>query len=109
MEEHAELTDASSSSLSSANDYIFGFGSIMNTSTHAVWKTTTSGSSSSSTTTTNESLLPGAIATISKEFGYNRQWSFRSSTGFTALGVNQCGDATTASASEINGVLFQVP
>eukprot|EP00986_Skeletonema_menzelii_P016585 scaffold15100_cov130-Skeletonema_menzelii.AAC.2 len=110
MEEHTQSTDASpsSSSSSSSNDYIFGFGSIMNTSTHAIWKT----SSSSST----ESILPGVIATISKEFGYKRQWSFRSTTGFTALGVIG-RDSTSGvnnnnnnnSGSEINGVIYQVP
>lgn len=125
----AQRTTASSSpssaSSSLSNDYIFGFGSIMNTSTHAVWKTSSADKSSSS------SSLPGVIATISKEFGYKRQWSFRSSTGFTALGVGRYDDEDAAAnnnnescrtsnrsnsssrsqlgGSDINGVIFQVP
>jgi len=97
----------------------------MNTSTHAVWKTSSADKSSSS------SSLPGVIATISKEFGYKRQWSFRSSTGFTALGVGRYDDEDAAAnnnnescrtsnrsnsssrsqlgGSDINGVIFQVP
>ena len=79
-------------------DYIFGFGSIMNRGTHG------------------ESLLPGIAVVLSKEFGYERQWNFRSSTGFTALGVVPKGslknDADTTqektAASDINGVLFRV-
>ena len=110
-------------STTSSHEYIFGFGSIMNTSTHAVWNTTTNASNNSSSL-----LLPGVTATISAEFGYKRQWNFRSSTGFTALGVNRVVDsaATTIKAtltdcntntnttaisnkgSEINGVIFQV-
>mmetsp|Transcript_9789 Transcript_9789/g.19862 ORF Transcript_9789/g.19862 Transcript_9789/m.19862 type:complete len:1268 (+) Transcript_9789:132-3935(+) len=95
---------------SSSYDYVFGFGSIMNTSTHAVWKTTSSPSTESSSS--SSSSLPGVIATISKEFGYRRQWSFRSSTGFTALGVGRSNSSSSNNSSEgsdINGVIFQVP
>ena len=103
-EEMKEPTQQIDTSSPSSNDYIFGFGSIMNTSTHAVWKTTSSSSSASA--------LPGVIATISKEFGYKRKWSFRSSTGFTALGVsrtNSNSDGDGSGSDDINGVIFQVP
>ncbi len=67
-------------------DYIFGFGSIMNRGTHG------------------EAVLPGVSVVLSKEFGYERQWNFRSSTGFTALGVSKSDE----SAQDVNGVLFRV-
>jgi GTPase SAR1 family protein len=111
-------------------DYLFGFGSIINTTTHAPWlKTTSTSTSSSSLSSSSSTVLPGAIVTLSKDFGYTRQWNFRSDTGFTALGVtnmnmngngNTNEDATTMmtsattsnnnnTGSDINGVLFRVP
>jgi tetratricopeptide (TPR) repeat protein len=74
-------------------DYLFGFGSIMNSSTHAPWLK-------------DESVgaLLGAVATLSRGFGYERQWNFRSSTGFTALGVIE-----STTPNDINGVVFRVP
>lgn len=68
----------------------------MNTTTHATWQTPGKEESS---------VIPGAVATITKCFGYKRKWNFRSFTGFTALGVVSSEDE----ASDINGVLFQVP
>lgn len=78
-------------------DYIFGFGSIMDTSTHATWQTTNSPSIT----------MPGSVVTLSKRFGYQRQWNFRSTTGFTALGVSKA--SREGESCDINGVLFQVP
>ncbi|KAL3906737.1 MAG: hypothetical protein SGILL_009153, partial [Bacillariaceae sp.] len=80
-------------------DYIFGFGSIMNTSTHAPWL------QKPGTSTTSSSILPGAVVTLTQDFGYERLWNFRSSTGFTALGVSK---TKSSQATEINGVLFRV-
>ena len=75
----------------SKHEYIFGFGSIMNRDTH------------------NDKYLPGVSAILKKEFGYERQWNFRSSTGFTALGVSKVPDnRVEEQAKDINGVLFQV-
>lgn len=74
-------------------DYLFGFGSIMNSSTHAPWLKDKS-----------VGALPGAVATLSRGFGYERQWNFRSSTGFTALGVIK-----STTPNDINGVVFRVP
>eukprot|EP00536_Pseudo-nitzschia_multiseries_P009807 jgi/Psemu1/325781/estExt_fgenesh1_pg.C_2850001 len=83
-------------------DYIFGFGSIMNRGTHG------------------ENLLPGVAVVLSCDFGYERQWNFRSSTGFTALGVtykkkkvqgnsdNHDQKTTATGGMDINGVLFRV-
>ena len=79
--------------------YIFGFGSIMNTTTHAPWLQ----SSSSSKT---EVSLPGAVVTLKRSFGYERQWNFRSSTGFTALGVCPC---QIPQGNDMIGVLFRIP
>ena len=70
-------------------DYIFGFGSIMNRGTHG------------------ENFLPGVAVLLSKEFGYERQWNFRSSTGFTALGVSKVSSGNDATL-DVNGVLFRV-
>jgi cation transport regulator ChaC len=77
-------------------EYVFGFGSIMDTSTHATWQTSEA-----------SSPMLGSVATISKSFGYQRQWNFRSSTGFTALGVSKAD--REEERYNINGVLFQVP
>jgi hypothetical protein len=97
-------------------EYLFGFGSIMNTTTHAPWlkpsnkKKSKNGINENSKSAQGTSSLPGVVAILKKGFGYERQWNFRSSTGFTALGVRkaenprhqqQCG-------SDINGVLFRV-
>jgi tetratricopeptide (TPR) repeat protein len=74
----------------------------MNSATHAPWL--------KSSETDEISSLPGAVVTLKKSFGYARQWNFRSSTGFTALGVSPCNDGSSSyPASEINGVLFQIP
>lgn len=115
-QQSAVTKDDDTSSSSSSYEYIFGFGSIMNTSTHATWKTTSSSTTATETQSSSSSggSLPGVIATISKEFGYKRQWNFRSSTGFTALGVEQVVVATNENGDgngkcEINGVIFQVP
>mmetsp|Transcript_10113 Transcript_10113/g.24541 ORF Transcript_10113/g.24541 Transcript_10113/m.24541 type:complete len:1333 (+) Transcript_10113:157-4155(+) len=70
-------------------DYIFGFGSIMNRGTHG------------------ENFLPGVAVLLSKEFGYERQWNFRSSTGFTALGVSKVPSGKDPTL-DVNGVLFRV-
>lgn len=87
-----------SSSATECFEYIFGFGSIINNSTHAPWL---------SSNNVNNASLPGIVVTLTKQFGYERQWNFRSSTGFTALGVLQASSA--AQADDINGVLFRVP
>ncbi|KAL7542431.1 hypothetical protein ACHAXR_011824 [Thalassiosira sp. AJA248-18] len=81
------------------HDYIFGFGSIMNTSTHATWQSPEKKKSGNT--------IPGAVVTIKRSFGYARKWNFRSTTGFTALGVIAAEDEDEA--SDINGVLYQVP
>ena len=105
-------------------EFIFGFGSIINTSTHALWHNQSSSSSSSSSAKSAKEFsgLPGALVTLKKSFGYARRWNFRSSTGFTALGVSPCSDNNNNinnnnqqqqlqpfDANDINGVLFQVP
>ena len=83
------------------HEFLFGFGSIMNTSTHASWFPSNPNGNGNTPGITS---LPGTIATLSKEFGYERRWNFRSNTGFTALGVT-----TSGQGQEINGVLFRVP
>lgn len=77
----------------------------MNTTTHAPWLN----NNQSSDTAMEVSSLPGALVTLKKSFGYARQWNFRSSTGFTALGVSPCSDSTSYQADDINGVLFRIP
>lgn len=86
---------ASSSSSAPRFDYVFGFGSIINTATHAPWLASDKDS--------NCTVLQGQRATILKGFGYKRGWTFRSVTGFTALGI-QREEAPT----DINGVLFRI-
>ena len=82
------------------DDYIFGFGSIINTSTHSPWLKDLPGKTS----------LPGILCDVKASFGYERQWNYRSSTGFTALGIveitNPNDDASHGMG--INGVAYRV-
>jgi hypothetical protein len=71
--------------------YIFGFGSIINTSTHSTWL-----KSDNSCKT-----LLGLLATF---VGYKCGWTFHSKTGFIALSIQK-----TQHPTNINGALFQVP
>lgn len=48
------------------------------------------------------------LATLSPKFGYKRSWCFRSSTGFTALGMQQI-DIENDACLGICGVLFPIP
>lgn len=73
-------------------DGIFGFGSIINTSTHASWLEDV-----------NASSFPGRIVRVRGH--YQRAWNFRSATGFTALGILKDDGQT----HEMNGVLFKIP
>mgnify|MGYP005847741093 CR=1 FL=1 len=80
-------------------EYVFGFGSIMNSSTHSTWQTDAK---------SEETDLPGRIVKIKKSFGYGRYWNFRSTTGFTALGVSRVRNHNN-NLRNMNGVLFRVP
>jgi cation transport regulator ChaC len=91
-------------------DYIFGFGSIINTETHAPWLTSSSSTSTvDNNSTTGSSALPGQRATLQANLGYQRGWNFRSNTGFTALGVMPTKNNGEEVGSDINGVLFRIP
>lgn len=78
-----------------SKNYIFGYGSIINSesrrSTLAKSKTPCD---------TNEAYP----VMLSKDSGYVRKWCFRSQTGFSALGLQKCGNARY----DIFGVLFPV-
>jgi len=100
--------------------YIFGFGSIINTSTHGPWLTSVAADGGIIAKEEKEpplGHLPGQRATLLASFGYRRGWNFRSSTGFTALGISR-GSTTSSSSSssssqhapprDINGVVFRV-
>ncbi|GAX23896.1 hypothetical protein FisN_20Hh102 [Fistulifera solaris] len=73
-------------------DGIFGFGSIINSSTHAAWLENV-----------NASSFAGRMARIHGQ--YQRAWNFRSATGFTALGILKSDE----SVHVMNGVLFKIP
>jgi len=77
--------------------FIFGYGSIINKSTHKTWASGTSAASE-----TNAACA--GVATVRRSFGYKRSWNFRSSTGFTALGVSK----SSADPTDVNGVLYRV-
>eukprot|EP00978_Attheya_sp_CCMP212_P029809 scaffold107192_cov61-Attheya_sp.AAC.1 len=93
------------------HDYIFGFGSIINTSTHAPWLAACHEEEKRHTINeggaTPVPTLKGAIVRLLPNAGYERGWNFRSNTGFTALGIVK--QQHPSSTSSINGVLFQVP
>jgi hypothetical protein len=82
--------------------YVFGFGSIINTTTHAPWLSKQADAPADNKPIT----LPGQQARILARFGYRRGWNFRSNTGFTALGLTSATDEERA--ADINGVLFRI-
>lgn len=86
-------------------DYIFGFGSIINPSTHDPWLSQAHPATDSKQNDDDARGLPGRTAVILAKFGYQRGWNFRSNTGFTALGIRR---VVIADASDINGVVFQI-
>ncbi|CAB9501885.1 NB-ARC domain [Seminavis robusta] len=90
------------------HEYVFGFGSIINSSTHAAWL---ENDNDTTTGTTSKEPLKGQVVRIRASFGYERRWNFRSTTGFTALGVSRTttGITGTSTNAGMNGVLFQVP
>jgi hypothetical protein len=79
-------------------DYIFGFGSIINTATHAPWLAEMPASNCTA-------ALPGQRAILKATFGCERSWNFRSNTGFTALGITR---VENGEAKDICGVLFRI-
>jgi hypothetical protein len=83
------------------HEYIFGFGSMINITTHDPWLT-----SSSSSISSESVCLPGRPAGILAKFGCQRGWNFRSNTGFTALGISYAN--APDEATDINGVVFQI-
>ena len=99
----AAATDRAGDAGDSGSEYLFGFGSIMNTATHAPWISAEGAPPS----------LPGVAVRLKRSFGYRRSWNFRSGTGFTALGIESCGDGPAPEggggpSTAINGVLFRV-
>ena len=88
-------------------DYVFGYGSIINNTSR---KSTLQGISPDFVAAGAETDH-AVIATLSPEFGYKRCWCYRSSTGFTALGLKYCDRDSKERQSllEIAGVLFPVP
>jgi cation transport regulator ChaC len=93
---------ADNASRSEPDLYVFGFGSIINTATHAPWLSKQVDESSDNK---NHSItLPGQQARILASFGYRRGWNFRSNTGFTALGITKDEEQAT----DINGVVFRI-
>ncbi|MBU3579532.1 gamma-glutamylcyclotransferase [Polynucleobacter sp. 73C-SIWE] len=73
------------------SDYIFGYGSLINTA-----------SRNSSVTTP----IPAIPVRVSAQFGFARVWNDRAPSGFTALGLRKADSSMPATT--INGVLFPV-
>ena len=87
-------------------DYVFGYGSIINNFSRKTTLQCLSANSHVADTDGDEAV----IATISPLFGYERCWCYRSSTGFTALGLKRCEDESDRQKlKEISGVLFPIP
>lgn len=88
-------------------DYVFGYGSIINNLSRR------STLQSLSQSAADEKRADCAVfATLSAKFGYKRCWCYRSSTGFTALGLKFCGDEGVENLCDsqgIGGVLFHIP
>ena len=97
-------------------DYVFGFGSIINTSTHAPWLAAVNNNKNNGEATSSSSTcLPGQRATLRASAGFRRGWNFRSATGFTALGIvrttttsNDDDDNNPTAATRVNGVVFRI-
>ena len=88
-------------------DYVFGYGSIINNLSR---RSTLQCLSQS--TTEGKHADHAIFASLSAKFGYKRCWCYRSSTGFTALGLKFFGneDADNICDSQgIGGVLFPIP
>lgn len=86
-------------------DWLFGFGSIINTATHAPWLKAANNEDQ------EVEPLPGIVVTLKSNFGYQRCWNFRSTTGFTALGlISIQNHRTTGDDTDlgINGVVFRI-
>lgn len=89
------------------SEFIFGYGSIINNdSRHLTLQSLHTGN-------TNDNFA--VLATISPKFGYKRSWCYRSSTGFTALGLqpfivenNNTNVKHDSEQPGICGVLFAV-
>lgn len=82
-------------------DFIFGYGSILNRASRC-----------STFASLGSASQVAYSANLSKSFGYQRRWCFRSSTGFTALGIVRVAElastSSESSATDINGVLFPI-
>ena len=97
MPSNESVSDANTCTAAQASyDYVFGYGSIMNTETHGPWLKNLDQEYSSAS-------LPGRRARV--HVGYERGWTFRSNTGFTALGLTR----KNGTACSINGVVFRIP
>jgi hypothetical protein len=88
-------------------DFVFGYGSIINNAS----RRSTLQSISTQLASRDQGVDDAVLATLSPEFGYKRCWCYRSSTGFTALGLKYCAEGSyeRQSLTEISGVLFPVP
>lgn len=71
--------------------FIFGYGSLINTQ---------------SRNATSDKPIPAVPARIAKDFGYLRAWVFKSTSGFTALGLRK--PRPDESPATINGVIYPV-
>lgn len=88
-------------------DYVFGYGSIINNTSRRSTLQCLPGSSA----VADAGCENAVFVTLSPQFGYKRCWCYRSSTGFTALGLKYCREDSDErqNLQEISGVLFPVP
>ena len=93
--------------MATERDFVFGYGSIINNAS----RKSTLQSISSQASLRDQGIDDAVLATVSPEFGYKRCWCYRSSTGFTALGLKYCAEGSDErqSLTEISGVLFPIP
>ena len=95
--------------------YIFGYGSLINDYSRLVTSGIEDHSDSNAVPHYFGGGLPGDLGvavSVSPDWGYERAWSFQSSTGFTALGLRQNTPPQPQRGRKnirsINGVIFPV-
>ena len=86
--------------------YLFGYGTLINNESRQATLVLCFGSGTSALQQAQD--FPAFLVEISPEFGYRREFCFKSGTGFTALGLVPTGDSGYSRGPNLQGVVFGV-